>query len=531
MNYFDILGNILLGQRLRLVFFLGSLLILKGPSEASGPEGAIKNRPVQLAPGDTLRIALRDAILLALDRNPAFTIQQLEPGIARTFVDEQRAAFDPEVAASATHEASKTERRLGTDRTPFDLKDDRRQYDVEISQTLPTGTTISANASMSSSISSFYTDQFTGRMGLTITQALLQGFGTGVNLANLRKAKIDVDISKAELKAVADQVVANVEKAYWDLFLAAEEINIQRKSLELANRQLQESLERVSVGKLPELELAAVRAEVATRQGILIEAQSKYEQARLHFLFLLNPSTQFSWSTKPLPVDKPFIPDDSLDDITVHEQLGMKYRSDLQQTRLALEKGELDIELTRNGLLPRLDLFIALGRTSYARTFSEAIPDLRSPFYDVSAGLLFVFPIPNRKARAQVARARWSQAQLELSVKNMERLIQRDVRSAYIEVLSSRQQIEATRVARRLQEQKLKAEQEKFRVGRSTNFLVLQAQGDFTTSQLDEARSIVFYLNALVNLYFMEGTLLERRGLSASLQLRDLNSNRNQGSR
>lgn len=286
----------------------------------------------------------------------------------------------------------------------------------------------------------------------------------------------------------------------------------------MANRQLQESLERVAVGKLPELELAAVRAEVATRQGVLIEAQSKYEQARLHFLFLLNPSTQFNWSTKPLPVDEPFIPDDSLDDITVHEQLGMKYRSDLQQARLALEKGKLEIQRTRNGLLPRLDFFIELGRTSYAQTFSKAIPDLQSPFYDVSAGLLFVFPIPNREARAQVARARWTQTQLELSVKNMERLIQLDVRSAYIEVLRSRQQIEATRVARRLQEQKLKAEQEKFRVGRSTNFLVLQAQGDFTASQLDEARSIVFYLNALVNLYFMEGTLLERRGLNASPQ-------------
>ncbi|MCI0514739.1 TolC family protein, partial [candidate division KSB1 bacterium] len=88
------------------------------------------------------------------------------------------------------------------------------------------------------------------------------------------------------------------------------------------------------------------------------------------------------------------------------------------------------------------------------------------------------------------------------------------VRAAHIEVLRSRQQIEATRVTRELQDQKLAAELEKFRVGKSTNYLVLQAQRDFTASQLDEARSMVAYLNSLVNLYLMEGTLLDRRHLS-----------------
>jgi outer membrane protein len=80
-------------------------------------------------------------------------------------------------------------------------------------------------------------------------------------------------------------------------------------------------------------------------------------------------------------------------------------------------------------------------------------------------------------------------------------------------VVRARQQIEAIRVARELQGKKLDAELEKFRVGKSTNFLVLQAQRDFTTSQLDDARSLVAYLLALVDLYRSEGTLLERRGI------------------
>lgn len=120
----------------------------------------------------------------------------------------------------------------------------------------------------------------------------------------------------------------------------------------------------------------------------------------------------------------------------------------------------------------------------------------------------------NRAARAQARRAQIEQRQLDLALENMQRLVQRDVRAAHIEVLRTKQQIEATRVIRELQQANLDAELEKFRVGRSTNLLVLQVQRDFTASQLEEIRALVDHLNARVQLYLMEGTLLERRGIS-----------------
>ena len=161
---------------------------------------------------------------------------------------------------------------------------------------MPTGTTLSLNSNMTGSVSSLYTDQAIGNIEISITQSLLQGFGTGANLASLRKAKLDVDISQAELKAVAENLVSRVEKAYWSLYLAGEKISIQKESLTLAERQLNESMERVAVGKLAEIELAAVNAEVASRREALIDAQSSYEKARLQFLYLLNPQGEDMWT-------------------------------------------------------------------------------------------------------------------------------------------------------------------------------------------------------------------------------------------
>lgn len=464
---------------------------------------------------DTLKIGLQESILMALERNPTVTIELFEPKKAEKVAAGIRSDFEPALTAKATKSKSKLETHLGTKPEPVDLFIENMQYQLGISEQLPTGTTISLNTSMTGQTSNLYTDQYSSSTGITVNQSLLQGFGTGYNLASLRKAKIDVEISKSELRGVAESVLADVEQTYWSLYLAAEEINIREKSLELAQQQFEESNERVKVGKLSELELAAVRAETANRKEALIDARSRYEQTRLKFLYLLNPSGKELWSKIPSPTEKPFVPVDTLDTIENHEKLGLKYRPDLEQAKLNLEKGELDLARTRNGLLPRLDFFITFGRTNYAESFNDAKPDINSPFYTINGGVNFSLPVINRKARASNAVAKYSRQQMEMSLGNMQRLVEWDIRSAYIEVIRSRQQIDATKTTRELQEQKLLAEQEKFRVGKSTNILVLQAQRDFISSRLDEASAMVSYLNSLVNLYQMEGTLLDRRGIAS----------------
>lgn len=493
-----------------LFFFLISFSAGICAEQAEDPSGDIFK---DLSGGQAFNAGIQDSILKALENNTTVTIQRIQSQITAASVEEQRAAFDPELNISASRSETETEALLGTRVEPLELTTERTMLSVGVSESLPTGTTLSVEANMTGSVSSLYTDQATGNLEISLTQSLLRGFGTGANLASLRKAKINVDISQYELKAVAENLVAGVENAYWDLYLAGEKISIQRESLALAEQQLNESVERVSVGKLAEIELAAVNAEVASRREALIEAQASYEKARLQFLYLLNPEDQDIWSMVPVTVDEPFIPEDAMDAITVHEQLGLKYRSDLKQARLEMEKGELDVRQTKNGLLPKLDFFVSYGKSSYAESFSDATPDPGSQYSNLSSGLTFTFPFSNRSAKAKHAQSVRSVEQMELSLKNMERLVELDIRSAYIEAVKSRQMIEATKVTRELQEKNMDAELEKFRVGKSTNILVLQAQRDFTAAKLDESEAMVGYLNALIDLYQMQGTLLERRGI------------------
>ncbi len=162
-----------------------------------------------------------------------------------------------------------------------------------------------------------------------------------------------------------------------------------------------------------------------------------------------------------------------------------------------------------------MDFFIAFGKTGYADTFNRSANNIFGDSYDVTGGLVFEYPPMNRSAQAKHSRAVISRQQLLEALKNLAQLVQVDVRSAYIEATRTSEQIAATAATRNFQEEKLRTEIEKFRVGKSTSLLVAQAQRDLLASQIAEIQAVANYLKALVALYRMEGSLLQRRGISA----------------
>ncbi|MBW2430616.1 MAG: hypothetical protein JRF56_16775 [Deltaproteobacteria bacterium] len=65
-------------------------------------------------------------------------------------------------------------------------------------------------------------------------------------------------------------------------------------------------------------------------------------------------------------------------------------------------------------------------------------------------------------------------------------------------------------------EEKLRTENEKLSVGKSTSFLVAQAQRDLLVSRIAEVRALANYLKALIDLYRQDGLLLERHKIYSS---------------
>jgi len=473
------------------------------------------SHPPAVPPEGPIQIGLEDAILLALENNRSLIVERLTPLIRRTKEDEERARFTPSITGGFGISRERSKQLARSSSVFSDNTGSEFEVDVGISQYFSTGTEVEADISTRRTWSDWYSDQHKPRVGVSVTQALLRGAGTDVNLVRLRQSKLDTRASRYELRGFAEVLVAQVEKTYWEYALSLRRIEIYEESMKLARQQFNETKDIISVGKLAETELTSAQAEIALRRQELIDARSAMETTRLHLLRLLSPPGSNRWQREILLLNLPAVPEATLDDVKAHVGVALGMRPDLNQARLSINRGELEIVKTKNGLLPRLDVFVTLGKTGYSNSFDRAISDIAGDNYDALAGVKFQYPFGNRGALAENRRARLNYDQAVEAVQNLVQLVEVDVRSAYIEVNRAKEQISATTATRKLQEEKLRIETEKFRVGRSTNLLVAQAQRDLVSSQISEVQAAVNYLKALIELYRLEGSLLERRGISA----------------
>ena len=470
--------------------------------------------PPEEAPDTEGPLALMcpEAILLALQNNRELAVERLNPLIRETFEEEQRAAFDPVLSAEAAWSRDAADGGSSTGgRTVTDTSSAR----VGVEQFLPTGTTVGVEAGTERAESSAVGGAAQTRLGLTVSQAILRGFGAEVNLVSLRQARLDNVISSYELRGFAEALVASTENACWDCALAEKQISIFEDSLRLAQQQLADTEDRIAVGTIAEVERAAAQAEVALRKQDLIDARSGLATVRLQLLRLLNPPGSGLYEREVSIREDPQIPPVELEQVATHVQVALRMRPEINQSRLGILRDDLEIVRTRNGLLPKLDLFITLGKSGYADSFAGSVRDLGQDSYDVLLGLAFERPIGNLAARARHSRAALNRRQAEEALANLQQLVQLDVRAAYIEVQRAQEQVTATAATRAFRAEALRAETEKFGVGKSTSFLVAQAQRDLVANQIAEVRAAVNYRKALVNLCRQDGTLLVRRGVAA----------------
>jgi outer membrane protein TolC len=478
--------------------------------------GQTEQRAAQTVPPGPLRVNITEAILLSLENNRSLVVQRLDPAIQQTFEDQERAVFDPAVNADVSTGRVEGERLARSGSETEDFTTDFIDGVISVEQYFPTGTTVALEASSDMNDSSLYESSFySTRLGMTVTQALLRGYGTDVNLARLQQARLDTRMSEYELRGFTEFLVAEVERTFWDYALARRQIEIVGESLKVARQQLDETKELIIVGRLAKAELAAVQAEVAAQEQALIEARANKETIRLQLLRLVNPAGPGIWQREIDLIYQSTLPEIKLEDVELHVAVSMRMRPILNEARLEILRGDLELVKTQNGLLPLMDLFVTLGKSGYANSFGESIRNINRDSYDALAGVKFDYPFFNRDAKALHRRALLTRQQAQNALDNLSQLVEVDIRTAYIAVNRTKQQIAASSVTRRFDEEKLRTETEKLRVGKSTSFLVAQAQRDLLVSRIAEVRALANYLKALVDLYRQDGSLLERRGISA----------------
>ncbi len=459
-------------------------------------------------------MSIEEALLLALANNRDLQVRRLRPLITGAFEAIECGVFDPEFYAEVTTSREQALEVSRSTREEFDV--DARETDVAagVRRHYASGTDVDLGIEHESTDSNRAPKQKRMRVGLTVTQALLRGRGAMVNLASVRQAEIATQVSRYELRGFVETLLADTKIAYWNYVLALEQRKIVESSLEIAKRQLFEIEQSIDVGALPATEAAAARTEVALREQALINIDGLIEERRLRLLKLLGPTGSQGFDRPVVPTTHPEGEPSPLTDVRDRVVLALRSRPDLNEARLRYKESTLETVITRDGLRPRLDFFVSLGKTGYSDDLIASFTELGGNTYDLQAGITFSHKPVDHAAEGRHLAAWAGRQQAALAIHNLEALVRMDVRLAANEVERARRLIAASRTTRELQAQTVEAEKERFAVGSSTAILVAQAQRDLLGTQIAEVEALVNYRIALVRLYLAEGTMLERHGIS-----------------
>lgn len=476
--------------------------------------------PVLAPRAELLPLTLEQAIGMALENNPDYLVELLRAQAAQEEVPAALGGFDPVLAVEGS---------FGESRTPFFststfsgfpvgfsvAESDRLTVSTSLSKRFMTGTQVRAfweEARQKTENRFSLNPSYGPALGVEVTQPLLRGFGIDVNMAPVRVAEnlaLGADASYADFLLAG---VLAVEESYWALVRSEEQLRFQERSLESAQKFLDDQRRRREVGAASDLDVVVAQAGVASGREGLIAAENALESNRDGLLRLVRPSSEASrWDVFILPTDRPWmLPEPDLDpERTV--QLARERRPDLHLALLDIDSAEQRLILRENEALPALDAFASLREDGLGGQHHEAWSEMMSgTYYSWSVGLRLNLPLFLRSERARARAARVDVERAEATIRGVEATIVLQVRRSIRDVRTAKAQIEATRASRILAARRLRATRTQVVHGTAVPRDVLRDLADLAAAESGEVQAFINYRLALSRLEQSKGTLLDR---------------------
>lgn len=346
-----------------------------------------------------------------------------------------------------------------------------------------------------------------------LDQPLLRGGWETVTRADQTRAKIARDAAKLEREAVARTEVRDLISSYWEVAFAAADLEIRRSSVDLANERRRLTEASVKGGATAPTELNAVDQVIAQREEEVVAAELSVLQRSLELRqragIEIGPGEVEIAATSVLEVEpKPV----NLDEVVA---ASFEESPEIAVLRTREAGAKLEVAVTENGLLPRLDLGLFGGPLGRANKFSTSIERMTEfKDYQVGAELTFEYAFGNNTAQGANRRAQAEKDRVLVDMADVRAQIASAAVQAVALARSAEKRLELSRRAIELSEKNIKAEIGRFELGKSTNFDVLLRQDELKQARLRYARAVTDYLRARAALGALTGELLPEYGVS-----------------
>jgi len=476
-------------------------------------------------------LGLRDAILLTLENNSAIQIDETQIETQKFSLLGSFTAFDPSIQSTfnVNRNSSPTYSQLqvgGKVNSTLITLDQSGQ--VSYTQTFTPGTNIvaeiSSNKSSTNSSYDYFNPYYSSTLNLQFTQPLLRGAGRFANLAPVIIARRSLEQSRASFEAEVNDAVLQVIEQYWTAVEARGALDVQKKSLDLAQVSYERDKRSLELGALPPLDIYRSESEVASRKVSVIQAAYTLTQAEdaLRITIGANQdprfqSLEFDLTEKPQPSGE-------LESVDAAAALAdaLARRPEVEVVKKSLAIDDANIRLAHNQLLPNLSFngfYQSNGTNSQYDTKGNPIKgggfgtSMNQAFgfgYPGYGGTLtLTLPVRNRAGQATLGSALVSRTRDLYTGQQTREQIIRDVNDALHQLDEAKLALVAGAVSFDLAQKSLASDQRKFELGAETNYFVLDSQTKLASAELVLLETQVNYQNALAAVRHATGSLLE----------------------
>ena len=468
----------------------------------------------------SLELSMDEAVERALKNNADLAVERYRPELSKEDERAARGAYDVFMNARIDKN-SRTDPARSAFAGGEKVDTDTWTWNFGGQQLLKTGGLVQVdfanNKTDTNNVFSSFNPTYGSSLNLALTQPLLRDRSIDSSRQQLKVTKNNREISDTDFRQTVVNTVAAVKKAYYDVIAAIDNLEAQKKSLALAQKLLEENRIKVRVGTLAPLDVVQAESEVAGREEGVINAETLLAAAEDNLKQAIFPKNDpDTWALRILPKDRPSAEQRQVDTEAAIRN-ALEKRTDVAAARKAIDTTDINVRFARSRTLPTLDLVAAYGTTGVGGTqlirdglggpvidtvpggYGDAVGDVFGrDFPTWTLGVNVAYPLFNRTAKANQARARLTKEQAVASLNRLELQVVAEVRSAGRNVEANYKRVESTRTARILQERRLDAEEKKFAAGMSTNFLVTQAQRDLADARVAEIRAILDYRKSLI---------------------------------
>lgn len=475
------------------------------------------------------RLGLKDYLRKVLAHNETLQIRILDMEISRMRYRGERGIFEPEFVTTYDHLETERQNTAEQQRSQnVAIFEERNNiYSGGLEALVPSGGRVRLGYTMSDLNNNLlgnsffgplgFTNQYSSFLGLTLTQPLLKNGGRAASMANIRVAALASDIAFQEYRRQLMLLISAAEAAYWNLYLAQEQLLLFRESVQLAETILRDNRERVNTGRGSELEVMEAQSALALRKSRQSEALQQYYEAANRMAMLYSESV-VETNHMILAVDEPRPLDNALDRF-VDWQTAFDSNPDYLAQRKRLLQENIRLAYARNQRYPQLDLKASYGLNGLGETPWDSWDEVeRGNFPSWSIGFELRVPLGGGiKARNEHKAAKVRLKQSLLTLKELETQIANGLDTAVRKVRSSSDGVESYKAAVQFSRSLLDTQLERLRVGRVESRKVLETEAEAFEARNSLVQALVNYRRAVLELELIQGTILKYRNLDLSL--------------